>query len=192
MESIELLWQGPFPLFNPNNAETVALLPEYEGKPGIYLWCSRFGEEYHVIYVGQSKYLANRFREHIRNQLCGASVILDSEALESQGKVERIYSPDDVKWMIEYLKDFHRLSMHAYRNLTMYSIFLAVVEPTNIGNLKLIESGIINALLNQEVTKRYLLNTGLSKLGDPKNPIQILSNFDHRNVVVGVSPKINY
>ena len=74
----------------------------------------------------------------------------------------------------------------------MYSIFLAVVEPTNIGNLKLIESGIINALLNQDVTKRYLLNTGLSKLSDPKNPIHILSDFDHRNVVVGVSPKIDY
>ena len=64
---------------------------------------------------GRASYLANRFREHIGNQLCGASVILNSDALESQGKVERIYSPDDDKWMIEYLKDFQRLSMHVYQ-----------------------------------------------------------------------------
>jgi hypothetical protein len=165
---------------------------DLESKPGVYLWCIPFNNVYRVIYVGQSKYLANRFREHISNQLCGASVILDSDVLEAQGRVERIYTPDDVKWMVEYLRDFPRLSMQAYRNLTLYSIFVAVVEPAHIGKLKLIESGIINALFNLEESKLCLLNTGLSKLSDQKNPIELLSDFQHGNVVVGVNQSTKY
>lgn len=191
MESITLYWQGPFPLFNPNNGETVALLPEFEGKPGIYLWCSRFHNEYRVNYVGQSKYLANRFREHIVKQLSGAYLILDSAILETQGRVEPIYKPDDDKWMVEYLKKFNNLSVEAYRNLILSVAFVAVVETTHISMLKSIESAIINSL-NHGDTKVHILNTGLSKLNDSLNPIQIVSRFHSENVVVGMNNMIEY
>lgn len=192
MESISLHWKGPYPLFDPVNGATIALDTDLESKPGIYLWCVRFNNSYRVIYVGQSKYLANRFREHIANQLSGASVILDSDDLQTEGTVRKLYTPDDVKWVVEYLRDFPRLSMQAYRNLALYSIFIATVESTYIGKLKLIESTIINALFGQQETKSYLLNTGLSKLSDPKNPIQLLSEFELGNVVVGMSQRIVY
>jgi len=155
----------------------------------VYIWCAHVDDVYRPVYVGQSRYLAGRFRQEIIDQLSGVSVILKSEDLETQGEVNKIYIPSDAEWIVQYLKNFSNLSAEAYRNLTLYSIFFALVDPVNIDKLRLIESAILNALWNHNIT---LLNLGSSKRADAQNPIRVISHFENKNIVVGMEQEISY
>lgn len=169
-DPIELEWHGPFSLRTPESR--LASTPP--SLPGVYLWT--VGKDRKISYVGQAGNVHQRMYEHIHGTLGGAYWLYRPEFFEGGIKPTKevaVYWPEPKNLNRRFLEEFDTLSQAAFKNLTSYEFYWAVVEGGE-GSGEFVESALISLARDSD---HPVQNERVSRYGDPLHPIAISSTF---------------
>lgn len=169
MKTISLNLLGPFNIFQ--NQCDLILDQTTIGRPGIYFWTVKVGEEYLINYVGIS---ANSIRErivqHIKFSLSGDYTIYDPNLLQS-GVLDIVYTPNSNYNL--FLLNIEANRNNIIANLKLFKIFYVTLDESKY-LLELIESEIIQSIrIGNSKSKLFLSNYKLSRLKDENQNINI-------------------
>jgi len=131
--------QGPFSLL-PFKEKSICDIH----KPGVYLWCVKYQNQYHVNYVGISNDIGYRQIKHLEYFLTGKYTIYHPSEFTQLKKTE-VYSPVVDSFVKNYLQNFNTIKDLLIPFLELFQMFYFEV-PNNEHNLKMIETSIIQSL----------------------------------------------
>lgn len=83
-----IIFQGPYTFFGENSL----FAAHQEEFPGVYLWCIDTGDRLLPYYVGMSRQVLSRTRQHIKAHMTGAYWVYDADRL-AEARKDVLYKP---------------------------------------------------------------------------------------------------
>jgi hypothetical protein len=151
--TITLQWQGPYAMFPNSDIELIYDRHDAQG-PGVYLWTIKSGNEYWVHYVGESKKVIKRQREHVIEYLGGGYWLYDPEQFAAGVLVPWYKSTENIT---TFLNQYEILSKVAVAMISQFRIFYVSLADTNLST-KRVEGGLIRALKDNNETSSFIDN----------------------------------